>query len=258
MGLDGGLGEDEVGGDLAVGEALGDEDHHLALPAGEPVQSGVPGGGGRVGEHRREPVEEAARGRRRDHGVTAVHGTDRGEQFGRRNVLEHEPAGTGPEAGEGVLVQVEGGQDQHLRRVLGGADPPGGLHPVQARHPHVHQHHVDGGGPQHLDRLGAVARLPDHLHVRLGREHHAEAGAQKRLVVHEHHADRRHANPFPVLFGSCVVLLSRAVLPGRCLAEPGRYRSFPVPARGGLAGGGRSSGRSAEDVTPPVSAGAGR
>ena len=43
-----------------------------------------------------------------------------------------------------VLVEVEGGQDEHLD--LGGMvillDPPGGLDPVLARHADIHKHDV--------------------------------------------------------------------------------------------------------------------
>ncbi|CAM5628218.1 hypothetical protein SGRIM128S_01002 [Streptomyces griseomycini] len=66
----------------------------------------------------------------------------------------------------------------------------GRLHPVELGHADVHQHHVDGGGPQHLQGLDAVARLRHDLHVRLGGEHHPEPGAQQHLVVDEHRADR--------------------------------------------------------------------
>ena len=69
--------------------------------------------------------------RRRDHGVAAGDRADRGHQLGRRGVLEQEAAGAGAQRGEGVLVQVERGQDEHLGRAGAGHDPPGRLDAVQ-------------------------------------------------------------------------------------------------------------------------------
>jgi hypothetical protein len=59
-------------------------------------------------------------------------------------VLEQEPAGPGPQGLEHVLVQVEGGQDQHPDRVggPGAGQPAGRRQPVELGHADVHQDHV--------------------------------------------------------------------------------------------------------------------
>src|SRR5262249_39284086 len=70
------------------------------------------------------------------------HGTDGGQQFRRRGVLEEESAGGGLVPGEGVLGQVEGGENQDPAGRGGGGDRGGRLNPVHAGHPDIHQHHV--------------------------------------------------------------------------------------------------------------------
>ena len=68
-------------------------------------------------------------------------------------------------------------------------DGPGGLNAVEDGHAHIHEDHV---GPVELDEadgVGPVRRLADDLHAVLGLEDHAEALAQQRLVVRQHHAD---------------------------------------------------------------------
>ena len=106
-----------------------------------------------VGELGRVGVEQAPGDAGGDHGVARRHRTDGRRQLGGRHVLEQEAAGPEAQGGEGVLVEVEGGQDEHPRRGGLGHHPPGGLDPVHPRHPHVHQDHV---GPQ----LGGQPRPP--------------------------------------------------------------------------------------------------
>ncbi len=101
------------------------------------------------------------------------------------SVLEEEAAGTGAQRLHHVLVEVEGGQYQHLRRAVppGPGDLPGRLHPVHPRHADVHQHHIGLQGTHLVERLEAVSGLADDRDVLLGLQNHPEARAQKRLVV---------------------------------------------------------------------------
>ncbi len=96
---------------------------------------------------------------------------------------------------EGVLVEVEGREDQDAgpvtRRRL--RDGPRRLDPVEHRHAHVHQHHV---GPVELDEadgVGAVGRLADDLDAVLRLEDHPETLAQQGLVVRQHDTDGHRA-----------------------------------------------------------------
>src|SRR5699024_10558171 len=64
-------------------------------------------------------------------------------------------AGPGPQSGEDVLIGVEGGQHQHLRRLTRHVQhQAGGLQSVDLRHPDVHQHHI-GPSPPHLSVMPA-------------------------------------------------------------------------------------------------------
>ena len=62
---------------------------------------------------------------------------------------------------------------------------------VHHRHPDVHQHDVGARRADDRERLAAVGCLADDLEVGLGVDQHADAGPEQRLVVDEHHPDRR-------------------------------------------------------------------
>ncbi len=65
----------------------------------------------------------------------------------------------------------------------------GGLEPVHARHPDVHQHDVRPGRAHDGDGLLAVGRLAHDLDVVLGVQQRPQPGAQQGLVVGEHDTD---------------------------------------------------------------------
>src|SRR5580698_2747020 len=155
--LHGALGKVQAGRDLAVGHACGDAGQDVLLAAGEGVAYlggavpaerlgllGAAGGG--------ELPDQALGGARREYGVAGGDGPDGGDQVVRLGVLEQEPAGPRAQSGVDIVVEVKGGQDQHLRRQPGRHDVAGRLDAVPAGHPDIHQHHV---GPQrggHGDR----------------------------------------------------------------------------------------------------------
>ena len=114
------------------------------------------------------------------------------QQIDRQRVLQQEPAGAGTQRLVDVLVEVERGEDDDPRRRqrVVARDPPGRLEAVHHRHPNVHQHHVGPFAGGECNRLGAVARLADHLDVGLAGEQHREAAADERLVVGDHDSDR--------------------------------------------------------------------
>src|SRR5690606_30294942 len=78
--------------------------------------------------------------------------------------------------------------DPRRRTALG--EGTGGRDAVEARHPHVHEDHVRGGGAEPLDGGSAVGRLADDGHVGLAVHEHPEAGADHLLVVGEEDPDR--------------------------------------------------------------------
>ena len=207
MRLDGRGRDHQVLGDLRVAHALRDEHEDLPLAR---RQRGDPGvlvdlPAAAVGQVGGEHLQHAPRHAGGDDGLAARHGADRLGQLGRPGVLEQEPAGAGAQARERVLVQVEGGQDQDLRGGALSGDGRRRINAVHAGHAHIHE---DDAGAQRT-RLGqgrgAVGGLADDLNAVLGVENHAEAHAHERLVVGQHHRDRRIPGSFGggVHSGSC-------------------------------------------------------
>ena len=134
---------------------------------------------------------------------------------------------------DGVLVEVEGGQDEHPDPGVGGGDAPGGLDAVGARHPDVHQHDVRGVPAGQVGGLFAVAGLGDHDHVWFGLQDHAEATSEQRLVVGEQHGDA-HTSTAPLILGRRVAWTSQpppsagpACSAPRCRAARSRMPSMP-------------------------------
>src|SRR5439155_1693571 len=80
---------------------------------------------------------------------------------GGLGVLDEEAAGAEADGFEDVLVELEGGEHQHLdaAQLVVGVDTAEGLQAVHPRHADVHEDHV---GPQcrhEGEGLGAVVRL---------------------------------------------------------------------------------------------------
>src|SRR5699024_5369803 len=82
-------------------------------------------------------ADQPLRGGRSDDRVPTVYVVDRCHDLFTGCVLEQEGARAGTQRPEGVLVQIEGRQHQHFRRIRQVLDPAGGGHPVQHRHAHV-------------------------------------------------------------------------------------------------------------------------
>ena len=151
--------------------------------------SSSPAAGCRLRKPVGEAVEQPPGDARGDDGVARRDGADAGEQVARRHVLEQEAARAGAQAGEGVLVEVERGQDQHARR--GRRPRRSGGWPRCRPCPGMRTSISTTSGSSSAARRTAsraVARLADDREVVLRLEHHAEAGAQQRLVVDEEHA----------------------------------------------------------------------
>ena len=132
--------------------------------------------------------------------------TDRSHELLQAGVLEEEAAGAGADRLEGVLVEVEGGQDQDsgagaVSRAVSAAataaahDAARRLDPVHPRHPHVHEDDVGLDAGQQLDGGGAVVGLPDELDVVLRLQQHVEAQPVHLLIIDQHDPDR-HGSPF--------------------------------------------------------------
>src|SRR4051794_4591437 len=101
VGLDRGLADHQLGGDLAVRESPRDAAEDLELARGELVQAGRRrrGGGGDRGELLDQPARDGGRQQR----LALRHHADAGGELLGRDVLEQEAAGAGPQRFVDVL-----------------------------------------------------------------------------------------------------------------------------------------------------------
>src|SRR5260221_280674 len=113
------------------------------------------------------------------------------EQVGRLAALEKEPARSRPEGPEDILVELEGGEDEHsgLGECRVGDDLARRLEPGHLWHPHVPHHHVTVRRHCRLEGLTAARRLADDLEVGVGLEERPEPGADNRLVLGDQDPD---------------------------------------------------------------------
>ena len=68
--------------------------------------------------------------------------TDGGQQLGRPDILQQEPAGTRPQPAERVFIEIEGGEDDDPAVRVPLHDGAGGRDAVESGHPHIHEHDV--------------------------------------------------------------------------------------------------------------------
>ena len=128
------------------------------------VSSGKAAGSAR-GARPREERPQASRDRRAEDRLARRDGPDRPHELDPLGTLEQVAAGTGAHRGEHRLVVVVHRQheDGHVRRRID--DPARRLDAVDARHVHVHQHHVGLRDRDRRDDLVAARRLADNLDV---------------------------------------------------------------------------------------------
>ena len=97
-----------------------------------------------------------------------------------------------------VVDALDEHDDPHTR--MGGADPAGGLEPVESRHRRVH--HDDVGAPpaDQFKGLVAVGRLTDDHHVAMVGQDATQSLADDGVIV-----DQQHAGAPPCRLGAAVV-----------------------------------------------------
>ena len=181
-------------GHLPVGVAPGHELEHLELALGEVAQhlstwaaAGRRGPAGGV-------LEEAPGHRRREQRVARGHGADGVDDVAALASLRRKPLeAPARRAVVDVLVEVEGGQDEHPAGAAtpGPARVGGGVDPVEHGHADVHEHDVGADPAGHLDRLPPVGGLAPDLDVGLGVEDGRRSRPGPRLVVGDDDPDGR-------------------------------------------------------------------
>jgi hypothetical protein len=115
-----------------------------------------------------ELLNETLGGARSEDGVPGCDRADGGDQVAGLGVFEQEAAGARTQPGVDVIIEVEGGQDQYLRRQPSGHEVAGGLDAVTAGHPDIHEHNVGMQRGAHGDGGRPVAGLTGHFDIGFG------------------------------------------------------------------------------------------
>src|SRR5580765_5700524 len=156
VGFDRGVAEDQLAGDLEVGQAGADEGQDFGFSGGERVGQGA--GGGDLGAVAQGGRNESLLDLGGKVGLAAVQGQQGLFDLLGGGVLGQVAAGSRLQGREeGVVVGV-GGEDQDLGVGEFGADAAGGLGAVQVRHPQVHDDDVGPVGHCLLDSPESVGR----------------------------------------------------------------------------------------------------
>lgn len=188
MGFDGAFLHAERFRDVGVGVSLGEQGQDVSFARGEggdPVLG--PGGLRAVGMV--VAVDEAAGGGGVEHGGACGDEVDGAQDLGGVGVLEEEAVRACGQRVVDVLVEVEGGQGDDLRRVGQGAQALGGGDAVHAGHADVDQGDVDAVGGGLLDGVEPVRGLGDVLDGVVAVEEVGQAEADEGVVVDGHGAD---------------------------------------------------------------------
>ena len=181
------LGDTQVAGNGLIGQPAGDARQDLALAGGQVLQGPKPvitvvDHRGREGE----VLDESAGGGGSHDRVAGVHMVDCSHELLQGRVFEEEAAGARPDGLIGVLIKVEGGQDDHPR-AIGSALDDGArrVNPVHPRHAHVHEDNVRLDPLDQIDGGASVLRLPNDFDTLLGLQQHAETESVHLLVIDE-------------------------------------------------------------------------
>src|SRR6476646_9116950 len=173
--------------ELGVRQATRHQDEDFSLARCQPLEfSGRRPGG--VGWAAHILLDHATSYRGRQQRFARCDGVDPGHQLFWRNILQQEPTRSGAQRLVYVLIHVEGRQHQDLRWALTLDEASRRLDPVQAGHAHVHQHDVREQPPRGGYRLVTVLRFAHDLEIGFRVENQPEAGAHKRLIVGDEHA----------------------------------------------------------------------
>ena len=131
-------------------------------------------------------LDESAGGGGSHDRVAGVHMVDRSHELLQGRVFEEEAAGARPDRLIGVLIEVEGGQDDDSG-AAGSALDDGAcrLDPVHPRHAHVHEDDVRLDPLDQIDGGASILRFPDDFDALLGLQQHAETESVHLLVIDE-------------------------------------------------------------------------
>ena len=228
------LGDTQVAGNGLIGQSAGDARQDLALASGQVLQGPKPVI--TVVDHRGwegEVLDESAGGGGSHDRVAGVHMVDRSHELLQGGVLEEEAAGARPDRLIGVLIEVEGGQDDHPR-AAGSALDDGArrVNPVHPRHAHVHEDDVRLDPLDQVDGGASVPCFPDDFDALLGLQQHAETESVHLLVVDEDESKSHAFSSVPSGAGSEDARGSGSFASARSFHGSTARRRKPPPSRG--------------------------
>ena len=186
------LAEDELLGELGVGETASEQTEDLPLALRQ-RRDGCTGLVRLLGVG--ETLQQSRCNGRAEQRIAVRDQPDRVDEIGGTHVFEQEAARARTDGGIDVFVEVERGQDEDPRRAAGRDDLSRGLDPVETGHADVHQDHVRLELPCEAHGVFPVLGLAHDLEVGTRLDDQREAAAHERLIVDDQHPDAHDASP---------------------------------------------------------------
>ena len=178
------LGEVQTVGDLAVGQALGEQLEDLALLGAQAGDAFV------LPRSVADALEDPCRDRRVEQALPGGDPANGVDEVGRPDLLQHVAGGAGHDGVEQRFVVGERREDQAGRAGVEGADLPARLDAVALFEPDVEDGHVGIEGVHATDGLLLRRGLADDRDVVLGLEQVGHAAPHDLVVVEQEHRDR--------------------------------------------------------------------
>jgi hypothetical protein len=182
------LRDEEPLGDLVGPEMVVEEEQHFELAGRQRLGDRV--GDAALGGAFAHLLEQPARDGARECGLAFGHALEELDDALRRLGLEQIAGGTAADRGQQVLLGAGCGEDDDLAvgRCLAQARERGQA--VELGHREVEQHEVGLEAARGVDRLEAVAGLPDHVEAALLEQLRQRVARQRVIVDYE---DSRHS-----------------------------------------------------------------
>ena len=187
MSLDGTLFDEQLCGNLSVGQSSCNESEDLQFATSEITKAfGYPScwsQGFREYAHKTPHygwIEKC---------VSSDHSADGSHKLCRRAVFEQESTGSRLECLEDIFVFIKRREHEHPAPTSR-QDASGRVKPVKNWHLNVHQNHVRGEAGDLVDRLCAVRCLSNNQQVEFAVEDYFQACAYQRLIISYHDRDR--------------------------------------------------------------------
>jgi len=183
----------QLGGDLLVRAAFGDQLQHFGF-AGREVVGPAPGGLS-ADEGFAALVAQALGNGRAEIGVASVRFANGFEQFVRGGLFDEISGSARLGQFLDVFVVTVGGKDQHFGGRNGAGDLPRGFQSVELRHGDVHDRDVRCEFAGELHGLAAIVRFTHDIDVTFGDQQRAQSLAHYGVIVGQNNSYLLHTFP---------------------------------------------------------------